>query len=286
MLEEYFNKYYDKEIVKKIVDGLGEKVTSIRINTLKTNKEEVISFLESNNIKYSSVDWYSDALIVDKDIVNTTLYEEGKIYLQSLSSMIPPLILDPKSNETILDMTAAPGSKTSEIAALANNNVLITATEKNKKRYERLKYNMDKLGVKKCNIIQIDARNLDSFYSFDKILLDAPCSGSGTITSINDFDEESLDRINIVQKELMDKAISLLNSGGILIYSTCSILDKENEEVIDYILSKYKDIKLVNIDKERFKDIDMLPSKYKEIVKVKPNKYYEGFFVSMLKKER
>jgi 16S rRNA C967 or C1407 C5-methylase (RsmB/RsmF family) len=157
---------------------------------------------------------------------------------------------------------------------------MITAVEKNKKRYERLKYNLDKLGVKKCSVINKDARYLDDFYSFDKILLDTPCSGTGTLDDINKFDEELLLRINNIQIELIDKAIKLLKSNGILVYSTCSILNKENEDVIDYILNKYDDIELVNIDKDIFKDIELLPSKYKEILKVLPSNEYEGFFVA------
>ena len=286
MLIDYLNNYYNKEEVDKIVNGLTKRVTSIRINTLKTTKEEILNILDSNNIKYREVSWYKDGLIIDSNnIEELDIYKEGKIYLQSLSSMIPPIILDPRDNETILDMTASPGSKTSEIAQISNNKAMITAVEKNKKRYERLKYNLDKLGVKKCNVINKDARYLDEFYFFDKVLLDAPCSGSGTLDNINDFDEELLNRINIIQKELIDKAISLLNSKGILIYSTCSILDKENEDVIDYVLNKYDDIELVNIDKTIFKDIELLSSKYNEVLKVLPNKEYEGFFVAYFKKK-
>ena len=286
MLIDYLNNYYNKEEVDKIVNGLTKRVTSIRINTLKTTKEEILNILDSNNIKYREVSWYKDGLIIDSNnIEELDIYKEGKIYLQSLSSMIPPIILDPRDNETILDMTASPGSKTSEIAQISNNKAMITAVEKNKKRYESLKYNLDKLGVKKCNVINKDARYLDEFYFFDKVLLDAPCSGSGTLDNINDFDEELLNRINIIQKELIDKAISLLKSKGILIYSTCSILDKENEDVIDYVLNKYDDIELVNIDKTIFKDIELLSSKYNEVLKVLPNKEYEGFFVAYFKKK-
>ena len=286
MLLDYLNNNYDEEDVNRIIDGIGKRITSIRINTLKSSKEEVLNVLNNNKIKYKEVSWYKDALIIESDIKleELDIYKEGKIYLQSLSSMIPPIIIEP-GNEQILDMTAAPGSKTSEIAQISNNTSMITAVEKNKKRYERLKYNLDKLGVKKCNIINKDARYLDDFYRFDKILIDAPCSGSGTLEDINKFDEELLNRINNIQKELVDKGISLLKSNGILIYSTCSILNIENEEIIDYILDKYDDMVLIDIDKDIFKDIDILPSKYKEVLKVLPSKEYEGFFVCKLKKK-
>lgn len=288
MLEEYLNKYYDKDIVNKIKIGLTKRVTSLRINTLKTNKEEIIDILNKNNIKYEEVTWYKDALIIHSDkeeIVKLNIYEDGLIYLQSLSSMIPPLILNPNNNEQILDMTAAPGSKTSEIASLANNNALITAVERNKKRFERLKYNMDKLGVKKINLMQLDALDIDEYYSFDKILLDAPCSGSGTLSNIEEFDDKLLN-VAKIQERLLDKAIKLVKEDGYIVYSTCSILDLENEDIINKILKKYSNIELIKIDKSLFKDIELLPSKMDEIIKVLPTKYYEGFFISILKKNK
>ncbi len=286
MLEDYLNKEYTKEEIEKIKKGLCKRKTTFRINNLHNNPD-VLKELKKNNIEYLNISWFDKAFIVlenEDKIKDTNSYKNGDIYLQSLSSMLPPLILDPKENEQILDMTAAPGSKTSEIAALSNNLSMITAVEKNKKRLERLKYNLDKLGVKKCQVLQNDARYLDDFYSFDKILLDAPCSGSGTLENINDFDEELFIRINIVQKELIDKAIKLLKVNGELVYSTCSILKQENEDVVDYILNKYNDIELINIDKENYKNIDMLSSKYKEIIKICPDKDYEGFFVAKFKK--
>ena len=288
MLEEYLNNYYSKDIVEKIKDGFTKRYTSLRINILKTTKEEVLKELDKNSIKYEEVLWYKDALIIysDKeDIVKLKIYEDGLIYLQSLSSMIPPLVLNPKVNEQILDMTAAPGSKTSEIASLANNMVLITAVERNKKRFERLKYNMNKLGVKKINLMQLDALDIDEYYSFDKVLLDAPCSGSGTLSNIEEFDDKLLE-ITKTQEKLLEKAIKLVKDDGYIVYSTCSILDLENEDIINKILKKYSNIELVKIDKELFKDIELLPSNLEEIIKVLPNKYYEGFFIAILKKNK
>ena len=106
--------------------------------------------------------------------------------MQSLSSMLPPIILNPKEKENILDMAAAPGSKTTQIASITNNNSYITACEINNIRAERLKYNIEKQGVNCAFVMVKDARKLDDFFSFDKILLDAPCSGSGTISLKNE----------------------------------------------------------------------------------------------------
>ena len=168
--EEYINDY------DKIITGYNEdRYLTLRVNTLKSSKEEIIRVFKNNNIEYDDVSFYKDAFIItnkkENDLESLDIYNEGKIYFQSLSSMIPPLVLDPKEGENILDMTAAPGSKTSQIAALANNMALITAVEKDKIRCERLKYNLDKLGVKKTSVINIDSLNLDDNLKFDKILV-------------------------------------------------------------------------------------------------------------------
>ena len=188
-LNQLLIKKYDEKTIQKIIDGYNTKrATTLRVNTLKTTTEEVKKKLNELNITYEEVSWYQDALIIEKDTKELTelaLYKEGHIYLQSLSSMIPPLILEPKE-EMILDMTASPGSKTTQIAALTNNNALITAVEKNKIRLERLNYNIQKLGAKKVQVLLADARTLNESFSFDKILLDAPCSGSGTLSFLDE----------------------------------------------------------------------------------------------------
>ena len=217
-LNNLLNKYYEPEIVNEIIVGYQKKYVSLRINTLKTTYEEVISILDNNQILYEQVPWYNNALIitnVNEDIIRSlTIYNEGKIYLQSLSSMLPPLYLNPKENELILDMAAAPGGKTTEIATITNNKAMITAIEKNKIRAEKLKYNLELQGAKKVSVLTIDSRNLDEYFMFDKILLDAPCSGSGTLIT-NNINEKyfNLDLINNSSKtqiSLLEEAIKHL----------------------------------------------------------------------------
>ena len=180
-LYEMLLNEYGKDLTNKIVQGYSyNRPVTFRVNTLKTNINSVINTLKANDIVFKDVLWYKDALVIDrkdeKDIRELDMYKNGEIYLQSLSSMIPPIILDPKIGENILDMAAAPGGKTTEIAALSDNKAMITACEKNKIRAERLKYNLDKQGANRVSLMMKDARKLDDFFSFDKILLDAPCS--------------------------------------------------------------------------------------------------------------
>lgn len=287
-------KQYGDEITNKIIEGYKVKRNvTFRVNTLKSNVQEIENILNENNISFNKVDWSDDAFILNEateaEIRKLSIYDEGKIYLQSLSSMIPAFIVAPKQNENILDMAAAPGGKTTQMAALSNNQALITACEKNKIRADRLKYNLEKQGTKKVTVLNEDSRNLSEYFSFDKILLDAPCSGSGTINLEDEnfekvFTEELVNRSMKTQYNLLKKAISVLKSGHELVYSTCSILSKENEENVQKLL-KMGNVEIVPIDKEIFKEVPMLPVSVEGTICVCPTKLYEGFFVAKLRKK-
>ena len=280
--KEYPNDYID------IINGLNNKrYETFRINTLKSNKDEIISFLNDNNIEYEISSIYENSFIIKSDynLYDTSLLKEGKIYLQSLSSQIPPLCLDLNNSFDILDMCAAPGGKTSLIAALTNNEKSIMAVEQNKIRAEKLKYNLNLLNAK-ANVLVTDSTKLDSFFRFDTILLDAPCSGSGTINLSNEKDLKNFSLLlvknsSIIQKKLLKKAIEILKPGSSMIYSTCSILKEENELVLKDFLNK--NIILEKIDLNIDKD-NLLPSILPNVLTIKPNKYFEGFFIAKIKK--
>lgn len=292
-LYERLLKQYGEKLTESILKGYyNKRHVTLRVNTLKSNTEQIKDILNSLNIKYKEVMWSREALILEEidetEIRKLSIYENGEIYLQSLSSMLPAIVLDPQPNENILDMAAAPGGKTTQMASLSQNKALITACEKNKIRAERLKYNIEKQGANKVNVLIEDARNLDSYFSFDKILLDAPCSGSGTININNEklgniFTEELINRSVKTQYELLKKAISILKSGHEMVYSTCSILEEENEKNIEKIL-KNNNIEIVPIDENLFKEANLLPPKIKGTIIVAPNELYEGFFIAKLRK--
>ena len=292
-LRERLLKEYKKDIVEKIILGYMQKrKVTLRVNTIKIKEDELENFLINSKINYSKVSFYSSAFILEnireEEIRNWEFYKEGKIYLQSLSSMLPPLVLEPKAKENILDMAAAPGGKTTQISALSENTALITACEKNKIRYERLEYNVNKQGAKGINLMRIDARNLSDFFSFDKILLDAPCSGSGILNLENEnieknFTEELIERSVKLQETLLKKAIKILKVGGELIYSTCSILKEENEEILEKVLDK--NFELVVINNNILDNLPKLPVKLQKTLCVMPNELYEGFFVAKIRKK-
>ena len=222
-LIEELNKQYGEEVCKKILNGYMEsRVVSLRVNTLKTTVDKVCEELSKNNIEFKKVSWSDTALVIanstEQDLQKLSIYENGEIYLQSLSSMIPPVIMNPQENTDILDMTAAPGGKTTQIAMLTNNNANITACEMNNIRIEKLKYNIQKQGATSVSVLQADSRTLSDYFAFDQILLDAPCSGSGTI-DLNDertyrnFTEKLVERSTKSQLTLLTKALKILKPG-------------------------------------------------------------------------
>ena len=285
--KEMIKKQYGEIIEKKILNGyLVDKPVTLRINTIKSDFKKVKEELERNNIKFQKVDWYDSALIIEnvkeEKIRELDIYNNGEIYLQSLSSMLPPIVLEPKPGENILDMTAAPGGKTTQIAAISNNEAMITACEKNKIRADRLKYNLEKQCANRVNLMYEDARKLDDMFSFDKILLDAPCSGSGTMNIFQkNFTMDLIKRTLKIQEELLDKALRLLKPGHEMIYSTCSILKEENEDIIQKILKKNK-VQVVPI--KPIANVELLETKIPGTICVCPSELYEGFFIAKLRR--
>lgn len=293
-LDEKLQNQYGEELTKKITNGYSkQRYATLRANTIKTEANNVAKELQKAVIEFDKVNWSDSAFIIknatESDIRNLSIYKNGEIYMQSLSSMIPAIILSPNAGENILDMTAAPGGKTTQIAALSNNQCFITACEKNKIRLDRLKYNLEKQGATSTNVMNIDARKLDDFFSFDKVLLDAPCSGSGTLNTKDEnlekyFTKELIQRSQKTQSELLQKAINVLKPGNEMVYSTCSILQEENEENIQKYIKKGL-VEIVPINLKQYEEIPKLPTKIEGTMCICPDELYEGFFVAKLRKK-
>ncbi len=285
---------YGNELCEKIKESFEKsRFTTFRVNTLKSNNEEIEKALKDNSIEFEKASISDNAYIVknanEAKIQELEAFKEGKIYLQSLSSMLPPIILEPKENSDILDMAAAPGGKTTQMAAISNNKSHITACERNAIRAEKLKYNIEKQGASCVFCMVKDSREIDDFFSFDQILLDAPCSGSGTLDLQNEklnkyFTETLIEKSVKTQKQLLNKAIKILKKGSEMVYSTCSILQEENEEVIQNILKTGK-VEIVPIEIEKLGNLPVLPTSIKGTLCLMPNEYFEGFFVAKLKKK-
>ena len=292
-LKEKLEKQYGGDLAKAILEGYEKtrKVT-LRVNTIKSSAEKIEEELKNHKIEYETVEWNKEAFIIknkrEKEIEELEIYKNGEIYLQSLSSMLPPIVLEPKEGTDILDMAAAPGGKTTQIAALVNNKASITACELNNIRAQRLKYNIEKQGATCVYVMQTDARKINDFFSFDQILLDAPCSGSGTL-NVNDenlnkiFTEKLVQKSVKSQRELLKKALKVLKSGQEMVYSTCSVLQEENEDIIN-TLNKIE-YEIIPIQFSGIQQLPMLPTKIEGTLCVMPTELYEGFFVAKIRKK-
>lgn len=294
LLLEKLNAQYGAALTEEIVAGFVRRPVTLRVNTLKSTVEAVSALLDKAGIAYERVPWYRDAFIL-RDVREEAIqampeYEAGHMYLQSLSSMMPPLVVNPGKNESILDMAAAPGGKTTQMAALSGNAALITACEKNKIRAERLQFNLDRQGAKRVNVMCQDARQLNDLFKFDKVLLDAPCTGAGTILIAEGEPARRMDAAWIAktastQKAMLKKALTLLSAGREMVYSTCSILREENEDVLKAVLPPMN-AEIVPIEHEFLQHAPLLPTTISGVVCVKPTELFEGFFVAKIRKKK
>ena len=294
LLVKLLSEQYGPEETERIMAGYVRRPVTLRINPLRASREDVLSALEEAGIAWTQVPWYGDALIlqeVREDAVQALdIYEKGGVYLQSLSSMLPPLLLDPRAGESILDMAAAPGGKTTQMAALSGNGALITACEKNKVRADRLRFNLDRQCVKRANVMNTDARQLDNLFRFDKILLDAPCSGSGTILVEEGepprrMTADWLKKTAATQKAMLQKALTLLSPGHTMVYSTCSVLAMENEDVLQAVLPGFR-AEIVPVEHGMIQHLPLLPVKIPGVVCVRPDALHEGFFAAVIRKKK
>ena len=282
-------------VVDNIFRGIAEKrFTTLRVNTLKYNIQDLMKYFKEINIKFERVLWYKDALIIknatEKDIQKLEIYQKGYIYIQSLSSMVPPLVLAPQEGENVLDLTAAPGSKTTQIASLMNGKGFVLANELDKLRCEKLKYNISSQGANIVKVINGRGEKIGEQYSekFDKVLLDTPCSGEGRFTIYNvqsykTWSPKTVNELTKMQKKLFKSAYNALKPKGTLVYSTCTLNKEENEHILDWALNNFN-LKLVPLDVNIREAIpafnNELNKSINNAIRILPSKNMEGFFVA------
>ena len=289
LLHKLIGQYGEETAQRIIEEGFScRRKTTLRTNRLKAAAAGTGETLTAAGIAWRGVQWFEDAFVLEdtdeQAVQGLTAYREGALYLQNLSSMIPPLLLDAQPGDNVLDMAAAPGGKTMEIASLTEGRAMITACERNTARMARMKANLERQGVRRVTALNMDARQLDDLFSFDRVLLDAPCSGSGTVGSGNRgrFEETLLKKTSSLQRQLLHKAVRLTRKGGRLVYSTCSILKEENEEVVRSVLNM--GCRLVPVDEARYVAVPRLPCALEGTLLIRPTEEYEGFFAAVLQK--
>lgn len=281
---------------------------SIRINTLKVSAPEKLKLKLEKQFNLDPIPWqnyayYIKALNSDRrDLGNTIEHALGYIYIQESASMVPVNAFgnDLVKDGVILDMCASPGSKTTQLSQLMDNKGLIIANELDGKRIASLGQNIQRVGCTNIVITHRNAARISNDISpntkFDNILLDAPCSGLGTLRKSPDTMRTWNPRLHINmskrQRKLIDAAFNMLKVGGVMIYSTCSIEPEENEGIVDWLLRKYDNAKVlpIDLDIKRSKPvIEFGNIKYdesiKETLRIWPyDNNTDGFYVAKIKK--
>lgn len=287
---------YGQSIFENILRGFGiERATVIRINTLKTNTQQMMNILRELNVRFERIKFLPDSLIIlnrdERFFEKLPMYTKGEIYLQGISSQLPVIFLDPQPGEKVLDMCAAPGSKTAQMAIRMQNKGEIVANEKDQIRYEKLKYNLEKQGVGMANCVLGDGGELGEKYPqcFDKVLLDTPCSAEGRIRlqdprTFKFWSQKVVSQNAKLQRRLFRTAVKVLKPGGVLVYSTCTLAPEENELLVKTELQEFAGV--LSLEKI---DLDF---KYKLpvfegmvwAIKAMPSNISEGFFVAKIRR--
>lgn len=279
---------------------------SFRLNLLKTDGKDVFREFSEKGIVTEPFDNLAGAFTFDRvheyAIKGTRAFYDGKIYLQSIASMLPVLALDPHKWEKALDVCAAPGSKTTQLAMLMQNEGKVTALEQNQIRYDKLMHNCRLQGATIVDGRKMDAKKYlaADIPHFSRILLDAPCSAEGRISLDNEksygfWSIENIQSKAELQCELLSLAVSKLEKWGTLVYSTCTLAPEENEWVITRVLSENKDLKIQDImlglsGNAWWKSglIEFEGIKYgedmKKAVRILPSSETEGFFMVKVKR--
>lgn len=282
------------------------KPATFRVNTLKTTSSEVKRTLEEKNFWLAAIPWFGDAFLLrkgrQKELEETEIYQEGHIYLQSLSSMIPPLILEPKPGESILDLTAAPGGKTAQMACLMKNEGRIVANESNKVRYEKLKSNLKTQGAQNAEAVLSYGESFGNKFpeTFDRVLVDAPCSAEGRFLASEPptYRYWNLDVVKEnakLQKKLLISGLKALKLGGVLVYSTCTFAPEENEEVVDSALQSMSG--LIELETIQWSVPNQnsglvkwqgraLDSSLRKTLRILPTPEMEGFYAARIRKKK
>ena len=298
----------DEKDFKAYTDILNElPVKSIRCNTLKISPEDLKKRFEKYNWKVNQP-WkdYPEVMIIESNLEPGELGRSiehllGYYYIQELASMLPIIALQPKPHEKHLDLCASPGSKTTQASAQMKNSGTILANEVSMGRLRILASNLERCGVANTIITRKEGaafcKRLKEKIEFDKILVDAPCSGEGTLrSSIKTYTMWNLNtvkQLSKVQRQLAESAFELLKVGGEMIYSTCTHAPEENEGTVDYLLEKFKDeIEIIKSNlpiKTRAGITKWQDQEYNEKVKLSCRVYpqdnnTEGFFVAKFRR--
>ena len=259
-LERYESLVDDPDAFRAACDRPLPSV--VRVNTIKATVERVRDALDAEGVGHEPTDWHPGVIrLTDDSPGHNWPHAHGWIHGQEEVSNLPALVLDPQPGDRVWDACAAPGSKTTQLAALMQDSGHLVGNDNNLGRLSALRHNAERLGVTNLVVTNQDARNFslkplgegqaEGIESFDRVLVDAPCSCEGTIRKNPDaFDTWSLDHVHSVagvQKGILRRAVQATRPGGVVVYSTCTFAPEENEAVLDHVLDA-EDCRLVDFD--------------------------------------
>ena len=270
---------------------------ALRVNALKSSDKQFQDFLAKRNYIVEKLKFNEIGYVLEDDklsLSHSLAFFEGNFQYQGISSQIPAIVLDPKPGEKVLDMTAAPGSKATQMAAMMKQKGILVVNDSSQRRLQGLQTNMQRCGALNFYILKHRGEKLSRIYPeyFDKILIDAPCSALGTLSTNRQvrhwWSEKKLEKLSKLQYQLLVSAFKSLKVGGEMVYSTCSVAPEENEQVVEKMLWKFP-LQITDIDVTisesfergwtRYKD-QKLPDDLVKAVRVWPHKHHqEGFFV-------
>jgi len=280
------------------------KTTTFRVNPLKSDAETLRRALEASGLHPEPVSWLPGAFRLPDDerraLTEHDAFYDGLLYIQNLSSMLAPLILDPRPGEQVLDLAAAPGGKTLMMAGMMEDRGWISAVEPVNERFHKLKRNIETAGATIVHTYRKDGRGVGRAVPgrFDRVLLDAPCSSEAKFSTLRpkSFAFWSLRKIREsqkLQKRLILSAWDALRPGGRLLYSTCSFAPEENEAVVDFLLDKKADARLLPVElpidhampgltgweKRHYRD------ELSRTRRILPDREMDGFFLALIEKK-
>ncbi len=299
-MQERYAKYTDWDAFCQY--SLSFLRRSIRINTLRDSIKNVKKSIEAKGWKLEPIPWCKEAFWIEhperRDVGNLFEHHLGKIYVQEAASLIPPLALKPKPGEVVLDLCAAPGSKTTQMGAMMKNQGLLVANDYKGQRLQSLGINLQRSGLTNVMVTLMHGGSYRG-QLFDKILVDAPCSGTGTIRkslkTIRIWNPHMITKLARQQKELLLAGFDNLKPGGELVYSTCSVEPEENEGVVDELLKKCPDADILPVKLPGLKTsppiLEFAGRNYdprlKDTIRIWPqDNDTEGFFIAKIKKRR
>jgi NOL1/NOP2/sun family putative RNA methylase len=283
-----------KDDFNNFIDSYNkDSFSALRINTLKISDDD---FFKISGLNLKKVSWAKDSFYFNKDdkLGKSVFHQMGLYYIQEPSAMAVCSYLDVKENDKILDLCAAPGGKSTCIASLLKDTGILISNECNENRAKILSQNIERMGIKNCIVTNEMPNRLSQFFVnyFDKVLVDAPCSGEGMFrkdeNAINEWSMQNVIMCQNRQLEILDSADIMLNNDGRLVYSTCTFSLEENESVISKFLEKHSNYELLNVPKfENFSDGFNINNndKLNYTIRLFPHKIDgEGHFIAVLHK--